>query len=320
MKLTDREQALVEAMLDWDIVDCHEHLGPEASRINTEVDVFTLFSHYTRGDLAVAGMEEARYNSLYNQDIPLERRWRIFQPYWEEIRYGSYAKAALLAAEKFYGVEDINENTYLPLSEAMKRANTPGLYERVLRDACGIKTCLTQCGSTELGGTPLLTPVMPMIYETETWQALHRPPFSPSDCVESLDQFLDAMKRYVLRVKDQGAVGLKMMSNPFESPNREEAVSAFRSLKEGKTDRLPVPNPLRDAVVDETIAFAARQDLVVCVHTGYWGDFRTLDPLHMIPLLQRHPKTRFDIYHLGYPWMREAIMLGKCRNPLAMPQ
>lgn len=31
----------------------------------------------------------------------------------------------------------------------------------------------------------------------------------------------------------------------------------------------------------------------------------------MIPILQRHPKVRFDIYHLGYPWVRETLMLGK---------
>jgi predicted TIM-barrel fold metal-dependent hydrolase len=51
--------------------------------------------------------------------------------------------------------------------------------------------------------------------------------------------------------------------------------------------------------------------MVIAVHTGYWGDFRQLDPLHMIPLLQRHQNAKFDIYHLGYPWVREALMLGK---------
>jgi len=64
-------------------------------------------------------------------------------------------------------------------------------------------------------------------------------------------------------------------------------------------------------VVDEMIRFAGEQDLVVAVHTGYWGDFRTLDPLHMIPIIERHPKVRFDLYHLGYPWVRESLMLGK---------
>ena len=30
-----------------------------------------------------------------------------------------------------------------------------------------------------------------------------------------------------------------------------------------------------------------------------------------IPFLQRHENARFDIFHLGYPWVREALMLGK---------
>jgi uncharacterized protein len=311
MKLTEQGMKLVEAMEAFEIIDCHEHLGPEQQRLDKEVDVFTLFAHYTRGDLSVAGMPEADYRALFNQDIPLDCRWDIFAPYWKQIRWGSYARAALLAAERFYGADDINEDTCEAISAAMKKANTPGIYERVLKDACKIRTALTQCGSTDLGGTPLLTPVMPMIYDTDTWEAVAHPRFEPDATVHSLDDYLDAMRRYVLRVKEEGAVGLKMMSNPYEKPSRSEAASAFVRLQNGTEESLPGPNPLRDYVVDETIRFASAQDMVVCVHTGYWGDFRTLDPLHMIPVLQRHPKTRFDIYHLGYPWMREAIMLGK---------
>lgn len=310
MPLTTLETWLLEALAELEIIDCHEHLGPEKNRVTMPVDVFTLFSHYTRGDLAVAGMSDADYQALFNQDIPLERRWAIFQPYWEQVRWGSYARAALLAAEKFYGFATIDDQTYQPLSAALREANRPGLYERVLREACHIRTALTQCGSTDLG-TPLLTPVMPLAYEMETWPALAHPGFEPEATIRSLDDYLDAMRRYVVRLKAKGAVGLKMVSNPYQTPNRQEAMESFERLRQGRESCLPLPNPLRDYVVDQTIAFAASQDLVIAVHTGYWGDFRTLDPLHIIPLLQRHPQARFDIYHLGYPWVREALMLGK---------
>jgi len=311
MGLMELERDVIAALEQFEIIDCHEHLGPEANRVAARVDVFTLFSHYTRGDLIVAGMAEAEYNSLFNQDIPLDRRWTMFAPYWKRIRWTSYSRAALLAAKRFYGADDINENTYQALSKAMREANTPGLYERVLRDACKIRTSLTQCGSTQLGGTPLLTPVMPLVHGMERWEDLVRPPFEPDASIRSLDDYLDAMRCYVIRIKGEGAVGLKMMSNPYQSPSRQEALSAFKRLADGVEGSLPGVNPLRDYVVDEMISFAARQDLVIAVHTGYWGDFRTLDPLHMIPVLQRHPATRFDIYHLGYPWVREALMLGK---------
>jgi predicted TIM-barrel fold metal-dependent hydrolase len=145
----------------------------------------------------------------------------------------------------------------------------------------------------------------------ETWASLAHPPFDRDTAVRTLDDYVDAVRRYVTRVKKEGAVGLKMMSNPYADPRREDALAAFESLRSGKESRLSTPNPLRDYVVDQTIAIASEQSLVIAVHTGYWGDFRTLDPLHMIPILLRHPKARFDIYHLGYPWVREALMLGK---------
>lgn len=308
---------LLEALGNFEIIDCHEHLPPEKNRLESRVDIFTLFSHYTHYDLLNAGMNEADYQSLYDRSISLGCRWKKFEPYWKQIRRGSYARAVLLAVQRFYGFNDINDKTYQPLSEAIQEANKPGIYERVLRDACKIRTALTQCGSTDLG-TPLLTPVMPMVYEMETSDALLHPVFAPGTTIQTLDEYLKAVGEYVLRVKSEGAVGLKMVSGPYGEPSRSEAVSFFEKIKSGK-EKIPIcqfpdfprPNPLRDYIIDWTIRFASEQDLVITVHTGYWGDFRQLDPLHMIPILKRHPKARFDLYHIGYPWVRETLMLGK---------
>src|SRR5271157_3103434 len=156
MDVFNIKQSLLKTLREFEIIDCHEHLGPEKYRLETCVDVFTLFSHYTHGDLLVAGMSEEQYEALFNHEVPLEQRWEIFKPYWEKIRWGSYARAALLAAEKFYGFSDINDDTYQPLSIAIQAGNTAGIYERVLKDNCKIRTALTQCESTDLG-TPLLT-------------------------------------------------------------------------------------------------------------------------------------------------------------------
>ena len=307
--LGPQAQALHDAIAEFEIIDCHEHLGPESNRLAARVDVFTLFQHYTRADLVVAGMSEEQYATITNRDISLDTRWEVFEPFWERIRWDSYARAALIAAKKFYGADDINRDTYAPISDAIRKNNTPGLYERVLGEACNIRVSLTQCGSTDLGGHPRLVPVMPMIFGMSTWDEITRAAFHAISPVRTLDDLLDNMRAYVVKVKGEGAVGLKMMSNPFGAPDREQAAAAFRSLRDG-TGAAGV-NALRDYVVDETIKYAASQDLVICVHTGYWGDFRSLDPLHMIPILQRHPQARFDIYHLGYPWVRQALMLGK---------
>jgi uncharacterized protein len=307
---------LLDAIRNFEIIDCHEHLGPENWRLGKIVDVFTLFSHYTRKTLLLSGLP-ALYDRdyIFDPNIPLEKRWELFKPYWERIRWTSFARSALIAAEKFYGFSDINDQTYQPLSELIQKANQPGIYQRVLGDACKIRTALTQCQQTNLG-TPLLTPVMPLFFPQDVgrWDSLSHPSFAPETTIRSLDDYLDALRQYVLRVKSEGTVGLKMASSPYQSPDRKEAISTFEKLHSGELPQLSSPpdrNPFIDYLVDQMIAFAGQQDLVVAVHTGYWDDFRLLDPLHMIPLLQRHPTVRFDIYHLGFPWVREALMLGK---------
>jgi len=320
MLLSPLGQRLVSALEQMEIIDAHEHLGPESERLKVNVDVMTLFSHYTRGDLSVAGMSEADFNTIQNHDLPLDYRWSLFAPYLDRIRWASYARAALIAAQKFYGADDINEKTYVSISEKMAAANKPGLYERVLKDACNIRTALAQCVSTDLG-TPLLTPVMPLSTELNTWDQVCRPAVTswsgiprrmdPTQEVRTLDDLVSANRAYIRSVNADGTVGLKMASNPYQNPSRSEALTCFRQLRKGEVQSLPWSNPLRDYVVDEMIRFAGEQDLVVAVHTGYWGDFRTLDPLHMIPVIEGHPKVRFDMYHLGYPWVRESLMLGK---------
>ena len=305
------ETSLIDAMAELDIIDCHEHLGPEKGRTESQVDVFTLFSDYTSRDLRVAGMSDEDLKGLSNRDLPLQQRWQTFRPYWQQIRWGSYARAALLAAKKFYDIDDINDDTYELLSERMQQANTPGIYQRVIGDTCKIRTALTQCGSTDVGDTPLLTPLMPIFFDTRKWEFLSNEPCVKDTEVGSLDEYVEAVRRYVVRVKSEGAVGFKMVSNPFGTPNREDAESAFNALRKDPEMYLADPNPLKDYLADEAIAIGTAEGMVIAVHTGYWGDFRELDPLHMIPMLQRHPTTKFDIYHLGYPWVRETLMLGK---------
>ena len=211
---------------------------------------------------------------------------------------------------RFYGYDDINEATYAPLSEAMRRANTPGIYERVLRDACRIRTALTLWDPSELD-TPLLTAVPLMLHDTETWETVSHPPFAPAATIRELDDYVAVLRAYIERVRSQGAVGLKAVAGPYLPPDRQAALEAFDSLRSGAVARLLEVNPLRAYLLDQALTMAGQCDLVVAVHTGYWGDFRKLDPLHVIPWLERHPEVRFDIFHLGYPWVRETLMLAK---------
>ena len=76
-------------------------------------------------------------------------------------------------------------------------------------------------------------------------------------------------------------------------------------------EQLPSLNPLRSYIMEAMLDQASELNLVIAVHTGMWGDFRTLDPKYMIPVLGRRAETRFDVYHMGIPWVRDTGVIGK---------
>jgi predicted TIM-barrel fold metal-dependent hydrolase len=312
MKPNPLEKQLLDAFEKLEVIDAHEHLPPEPVRTGQKVDVFTLFCHYTAVDLGSAGMGQQAMSQLHNAELPLEYRWRLFAPYLEAIRYGSYARPAFIAAREFYGVDDINEKTYQPLSQKMQAANTPGIYQRILRDKCRIRTALTQCQRTDYD-LDLLVPLMPLDHYAapRTWEGIQRTAAPLEQRVNTLDDYLALLAVGVARWKSEGVVGIKMVSHPSGAPDRAEALSCFESLRAGREKQLPERNPLRDFLTEEMLEVAADQDLTVAVHAGMWGDFRAMAAEHMIPIVPRHPRTRFDLYHMGMPETRDAGLIGK---------
>jgi predicted TIM-barrel fold metal-dependent hydrolase len=307
-------KTLLSEIERFQIIDAHEHLGPERTRTEAQVDVFTLFAHYTHADLVASGMRREEYDSTQNPSLPLDERWATFRPYWENIRFGSYARAALIAARHFYGHDDISDATYQPLSDTMAAMNVPGIYNRVLRDACRIRVALTQCGTTDVGHE-LLAPLMPLGTHVDigSREQAERVAAEMGVTVRSLEDYVQALRVGTRRWKEQGAVGLKMTASPLAAPSREDAESAFNALLANRPSRdlAPLHAFLTHAMID----IAEELDLVVAVHSGIiwtnWQDFTALHPAHLIPTLLRHREARFDVYHAGIPYCRELGVMGK---------
>jgi len=312
MKPSPIEARLIAAFEQFEIIDAHEHLPPEKVRVEMRVDALTLFSHYTRVDLLAAGLSQQDYERSQNPDLPLDLRWRIVSPYIPHIRYGSYARPAFIAAKTFYGHDDINDATYQSLSAAMQAANTPGIYKRILRDKCRIRTALTQANRTDYD-LDLLIPLMPMDTYTNlnSWDAALRLSAALQMKAACLDDWLAVMHAGLAKWKNEGVVGLKMTSRALAAPKRAEAVSLFDRLRNGADTSLSTPNPLYEFLLDKMLDYVAAEDMVVAVHAGMWGDFRQIDAQHMIPIVQRHPRTRFDLYHMGMPQVRETAIIAK---------
>lgn len=306
------------------VIDCHEHLGAEDAAPSRPDDVFRLYSQwpYIGMDLERAGMSYAQYRSLLDPAVPLEKRWGTFAPFWELVRNTSYARCILLTAQRLYGVKDIDASTYWELSARMAQRPGRGFVRWILRDVCNIQQCINDAGNPV--ATDLYAPVVrvDLALDPDCWEGLSRPPFDQAAHIDTLDDLLEICRRYMRECQRSGTVGIKTVALDYGEPDRAKALELFAGLKNGRIKRLAPPaqpfpyhlgrsNPLRDYIHDEIIAYAGELGFTVAVHAGYWGDFRNVTPLHLIPEIMRHPDVRFDVFHLGYPWVRETLMLAK---------
>ena len=296
------------------VIDAHEHLSPERVRVKQHVDVFDLFIHYTRTDLLCAGMTQAQWEQMHNIKIPDRKRWRILSKYLKEIRYGSYARPAFIYA-KHLGFDDITKDNYKDISKALQADNKPGIYKKILVDMCNIKVALTQAGRTDYD-LPFMIPLMPLDMWTDvrSWETVEQRTSELGQGAVTIDEYLEVARKGLKKWIKEGSVGLKMASRPYDPPDRSKAVAIFDDLRRDPKKRVPDLNPLKSYLIEEMLDIASELDLIVAVHTGVWGDFRELDPRYMIPIFGRHPRTKFDMYHMGMPWVRDAGLIGK-NNP-----
>lgn len=303
---------LVAEMKRMPVIDTHEHFPAEEHMVSRKADVFTrLYCHYSITSAIASGLKIEQME-LHNTDVPLDERWQRFRPCLDSIRDTGYARAAQAAVRELFGIEDINDDTYVEISRRLQEGNTPGLYQRILGEKCGAEVVLNQDNWTHplvrrnnieidtIRGNTAQT--FPEYYAQMTEK--HGPFDDPESFVRArLDHF--SREKYA---------ALKYHANvPTDPVPDADAASIFAKVKNGSlTDDEAVR--LGVWMGHKGLELAPEYNLAVAVHCGLvwccWNDFRVLDPLPLIPLLMRYKNTTFDLYHAGIPWVREIGVMG----------
>ena len=133
--MKDVYSTIKDAVQKVGIVDTHEHLLQEKDRTARRPDLFeTFLPHYASSDLVSSGMKTEDLEKVRDSRLPLEERWRIFEPFWEKIQNTSYARVLNVATRDLYGVDGIAEHTYKKLASRMEQVNKPGIYQWILKE------------------------------------------------------------------------------------------------------------------------------------------------------------------------------------------
>jgi uncharacterized protein len=319
-------EELMEFMTGMEIVDTHEHLPSEKDRLASNVDFSTLFSHYCLTDLKSSGMQPKEMETFYSKDTSVEEKWQIFEPYYNLIHDGAYARSAHIAMEQFYGFSRLESAAdAAAVTKAMREANKPGLYKKVLKDACHIRMSMN-FGSLE-DDPDFFAPVIFANSYVEVTKATIR---GLEDALElscgNLNSYVDALCEQFRQFKEQGMKGIKfslayMRDLTFKSRTHAEAEEVFlRIMDEGYGWRYAdlgyeESRPLQDYLVHRFVEMAGDLDLPIVFHTGLQTDVEhnawDTRPLQLVNLTHRYRNVDFIILHGGCPWMDDAALMAK---------
>ena len=333
-KLVKEINQEVSSML---IFDTHEHLLSEEERRTKSLDVFYLFSHYVGSDLISSGMPEAEFNSLFDQNMEIEKRWIFFSPYLENVKNTSYYRIVAESVKDLFQIEDINKNTYKDLSKKMESTKTSQWYDFILNKKCNIKYMLDFIENMPgiIDQKPLKRPDSIAVKNFEDIISVC--------CMEDIFRFekiyntnIYKFKDYLAMIdkifeesKENGYRVLKIVIAYFRTIRFDEVIfaeadkifSKLFTLKDyGFFERVDFLSkdelkPLQDYLIHHIIQKAIEFNWPVQIHTGLLNgnrnDVSNANPCFLINLFMKYKTCNFDIFHAGFPYTNELITICK---------
>jgi hypothetical protein len=306
------------------IIDTHEHLEEESTRLSHAHDWSYLFSHYAADDLAVAGMPAGDLQRFLGSEADIHAKWRLFEPVWPKAKSTGYCQAVRLAVEELYGEPEIDANSFARINEKMQALARPGFYREILQRA-GIESCQVNALEapvfrTETDRGVLLQDLsfIGFTFMSNIDTAAREVGMevgSLADYLRMIDTHFDRHGSEAVAVKNQGAYSRRL---DFADVPADTAAPLFARKRCGETLAADEEKALQDCLFHHCVRRAIDHRLPIKLHTGYYAGRNGMplarvaqNPADLCPLLRQYPEARFVLMHIGYPYQDEMIALGK---------
>lgn len=125
--------------------------------------------------------------------------------------------------------------------------------------------------------------------------------------IKTLDDYLQVIEQIFLEAKGRGAVVLKttlayVRSLFFERVSRQRAAQIFgRRREELSAEDIKA---FEDFIMWQLAALSAKHELPFQIHTGN-ARIQGSNPMLLVDFIEANPKTKFILFHGGYPWVGE---------------
>lgn len=318
------------------IADSHEHLFDEADRTSRAIDFFDLLSHYTLDDLSLAGLSTEDVKVAMNKSAPDEKRWAAVEEPWRYARFTGYARNLRIAINDIYGFDEISGATIGKINAAIREKNRPGLYREVLKTRARIRFYVLDDRHAHPSKPDREFFVIAREFDDfvvpQSRQDIHKLEELTNTSITSLAgleaalevRFNEALDAEMSAVKTLLAYQREIY---FAEVGRDAAEADFaRMIQTEKTPkwtfRQLIDRPFRnleDYMFHRVMQLANAHRVPVQVHTGLNNNapgehnfIANSNPVHLTNVFFLYPETKFDLFHIGYPYLAEMGALGKC--------
>lgn len=318
------KEALYEEIKELPVIDSHEHL-PEPDTL-PEPDIVTSGPlSYFCADLISAGLTWDQFAVMSDTKLPIEDRWKIGEPFWENARHTGYGRCVERSMTELYGVDHMDSSTIGELQRRFCEANAkPDHYYEVLHKRGNIEVSINDMiNDMEFCEDPLFRFVgrIDDLIEENTPEKIAAFGKGLGVDVKSLTDYEEAIEKHLDSLLKLGYVGLKCAvayRRPlvFHEVARERAVELFQKLLAGefRSEHIAERRELQDYLMHFVLGAANQRRMLLQIHTGLqagWGLVTDTDPMGLCNLIIKYPNVRFDLFHIGYPYQAQIGTLAK---------
>lgn len=312
----------IKAQLDAvPAIDTHDHLPPFeqlfATRVTAEgkgVNLAGIWgnSYYTW------------FNPLtkWNDGMAFEDWWKTAKDDFQNARATSFYRYQLSAFEDLYGV-DFERITDEQARELNRRIfenykNPKWIYE-VVTERANIELMFNDPYWNRYGFATSWPWEVIVFNVTPLVRGFHSSEFSsPADSpyafaekhglpLANLEEYLKVLERLFLEAKDKGAVCLKttlayQRTLHFENVDKAKAEKAF-GKRQTALSAAEIKD-FEDFIMWRLVELSAKFELPFQIHTGQ-ARIQGSNPMLLVDMIEANPKTKFILFHGGYPWIGE---------------
>ena len=318
---------LVHKVLETPLCDTHEHLQRHTDFTPERVDILAaLFENYVTADLVVAGASPTAVDDLVNPEAgSVAERFRAVEAAWGHCRHTGYGEGVRLAAEYFYGLEELTPET---LSDAQ------GTHAELMRTRTRLQILREDALLDHVQIDDFRMEIVPdeedsdfYLYDISLWDLVVGKPDTKAlgrltgeevtdlrSAETAVAKLFERFGAEAVACKTQHAYARTLA---WRKRDRDDAASQLdRYLGNPEALTPDDHNLLGDWFLDVCAGLAAEHSLPIKIHTGYYAghsrmplDFISCE--HLCGLLAAHPDTDFVLMHNSYPYSMELAALAK---------